>query len=67
MTSAILLVGGRGTRLSPITDEIPKPMLPIAGLPVTEHQIIAAKRAGVKTLVLATSYLADVCSTIARY
>lgn len=60
MTSAILLVGGRGTRLSPITDEIPKPMLPIAGLPVTEHQIIAAKRAGVKTLVLATSYLAEV-------
>ena len=45
MTSAILLVGGRGTRLSPITDEIPKPMLPIAGLPVTEHQILAAKKA----------------------
>ena len=60
MTSAILLVGGRGTRLTPITDEIPKPMLPIAGLPVTEHQILAAKRAGVKTLVLATSYLAEV-------
>ena len=60
MTSAILLVGGRGTRLSPITDEIPKPMLPIAGLPVTEHQILAAKKAGVKTLVLATSYLAEV-------
>jgi mannose-1-phosphate guanylyltransferase len=35
-------------------------MLPIAGLPVTEHQILAAKRAGVKTLVLATSYLAEV-------
>lgn len=60
MTSAILLVGGRGTRLAPITDEIPKPMLPIAGLPVTEHQILAAKRAGVNTLVLATSYLAEV-------
>lgn len=60
MTSAILLVGGRGTRLSPITDEIPKPMLPIAGMPVTEHQILAAKRAGIKTLILATSYLAEV-------
>jgi mannose-1-phosphate guanylyltransferase len=60
MTVAILLVGGKGTRLSPITNEIPKPMLPIAGLPVTEHQILAAKRAGVKTLVLATSYLAKV-------
>jgi mannose-1-phosphate guanylyltransferase len=35
-------------------------MLPVAGLPVTEHQILAAKKAGVHTLVLATSYLAEV-------
>jgi mannose-1-phosphate guanylyltransferase len=35
-------------------------MLPVAGLPVTEHQILAAKRAGIHTLVLATSYLAEV-------
>jgi mannose-1-phosphate guanylyltransferase len=60
MTVGILLVGGRGTRLAPITSEIPKPMLPIAGLPVTEHQILAAKAAGVTTLVLATSYLSEV-------
>lgn len=60
MTAAILLVGGRGTRLSPITDDIPKPMLPIAGIPVTEHQILAAKNAGISTLVLATSYLAEI-------
>ena len=60
MTVGILLVGGRGTRLAPITSEIPKPMLPIAGKPVTEHQIFAAQRAGITTLVLATSYLSDV-------
>ncbi len=60
MTVGILLVGGRGTRLSPITSQIPKPMLPIAGKPVTEHQIIAAQKAGVTTLVLATSYLSEV-------
>jgi mannose-1-phosphate guanylyltransferase len=60
MTVGILLVGGFGTRLKPLTDESPKPMLPVAGLPVTEHQILAAKRAGIHTLVLATSYLADV-------
>lgn len=60
MTLGILLVGGRGTRLSPITSEIPKPMLPIAGKPVTEHQIVAAKKAGVTTLVLATSYLSEI-------
>ena len=60
MAVGILLVGGFGTRLKPLTDESPKPMLPVAGLPVTEHQILAAKKAGVHTLVLATSYLADV-------
>lgn len=60
MTVGILLVGGRGTRLAPITSEIPKPMLPVAGKPVTEHQIIAAQRAGITTLVLATSYLSEV-------
>ncbi|MEN9380346.1 MAG: hypothetical protein RIR99_180, partial [Actinomycetota bacterium] len=60
MTVGILLVGGRGTRLGPITSEIPKPMLPIAGKPVTEHQILAAQRAGVTTLVLATSYLSEI-------
>ncbi|MBP7897644.1 MAG: nucleotidyltransferase family protein [Candidatus Planktophila sp.] len=60
MTVGILLVGGRGTRLAPITSEIPKPMLPVAGKPVTEHQILAAQRAGITTLVLATSYLSEV-------
>lgn len=60
MAVGILLVGGFGTRLKPLTDESPKPMLPVAGVPVTEHQILAAKKAGVHTLVLATSYLAEV-------
>jgi mannose-1-phosphate guanylyltransferase len=60
VATGILLVGGFGTRLKPLTDEYPKPMLPVAGLPVTEHQILAAKKAGIHTLVLATSYLAEV-------
>ena len=60
MAVGILLVGGFGTRLKPLTSESPKPMLPVAGLPVTEHQILAAKRAGIHTLVLATSYLSEV-------
>ena len=60
MTLGILLVGGMGTRLMPLTRDMPKPMLPIAGLPVTEHQLLAAKRAGVRTIVLATSYLSEV-------
>ena len=60
MTAGILLVGGFGTRLKPLTDEMPKPMLPIAGIPVTEHQILAAKKAGITTVVLATSYLSEI-------
>ena len=60
MAVGILLVGGFGTRLNPLTSESPKPMLPVAGLPVTEHQILAAQRAGIHTLVLATSYLSEV-------
>ena len=60
MAVGILLVGGFGTRLKPLTSETPKPMLPVAGLPVTEHQLLAAKGAGIHTLVLATSYLSEV-------
>lgn len=60
MAQAILLVGGLGTRLMPLTRTVPKPMLPVAGLPVTEHQLVMARRAGITSLVLATSYLSDV-------
>ena len=60
MAVGILLVGGFGTRLQPLTNESPKPMLPVAGIPVTEHQILAAKKAGIHTIVLATSYLSEV-------
>lgn len=60
MAVGILLVGGFGTRLKPLTSQSPKPMLPVAGLPVTEHQLLAAQKAGIHTLVLATSYLSEV-------
>ena len=60
ISKAILLVGGKGTRLMPLTTNTPKPMLRIAGAPVTEHQIVKARDAGVTEIVLATSYLADV-------
>ena len=60
MAIGILLVGGLGSRLAPLTNEIPKPMLPVGGLPVTEHQLLAAKKAGITTVILATSYLSEV-------
>ena len=54
-TSAILLVGGKGTRLAPITNQTPKPMLLVAAVPFTEHQIRKAADAGITEIVLATS------------
>lgn len=60
MTVAILLVGGFGTRLMPLTKNTPKPMLTVAGVPVTEHQLGMAKAAGITEIVLATSYLSEV-------
>ena len=60
MAVAILLVGGFGTRLMPLTKNTPKPMLTVAGVPVTEHQLAMAKSAGITEIVLATSYLSEV-------
>lgn len=57
---AILLVGGEGTRLRPLTVTTPKPMLPVAGRPITEHQIARLAAAGVTRIALATAYKADV-------
>jgi len=57
--SAILLVGGRGTRLAPLTNNTPKPMLQVAGVPFTEHQINKARNAGINEIVLATSFKAE--------
>ncbi|UYB42100.1 NDP-sugar synthase [Streptomyces sp. Je 1-4] len=60
MTEAILLVGGKGTRLRPLTVHTPKPMVPAAGVPFLTHQLARARAAGVEHIVLATSYLAEV-------
>ncbi|KIZ19081.1 nucleotidyltransferase family protein [Streptomyces natalensis] len=60
MTEAILLVGGKGTRLRPLTVHTPKPMVPAAGVPFLTHQLARARAAGVTHIVMATSYLAEV-------
>ena len=58
--SAILLVGGMGTRMQPLTFNTPKPMLKVAGIPFTEHQIVKAREAGITEIVLATSFMAEI-------
>ncbi|MGJ4098858.1 nucleotidyltransferase family protein [Corynebacterium jeikeium] len=59
-TDAVILVGGKGTRLRPLTNSIPKPMLPVAGAPFLEHLLARIKEAGMTHVVLGTSFKAEV-------
>jgi mannose-1-phosphate guanylyltransferase len=56
---AVVLVGGEGTRLRPLTYTTPKPMLPIANRPFLEHQIAHLRGHGVDRVVLACGYRPD--------
>jgi mannose-1-phosphate guanylyltransferase len=53
---AVILVGGKGTRLRPLTLSAPKPMLPIAGLPFLTHLLSRIAAAGIEHVILGTSY-----------
>lgn len=56
MPKALILVGGYGTRLRPLTLSIPKPLVPFANKPMIVHQIEALKNVGCSEVVLAVSY-----------
>jgi mannose-1-phosphate guanylyltransferase len=55
-TRAVVLVGGQGTRLRPLTYDIPKPMLPVGGRPIIEHILQWLGRHGVTSAVLGLGY-----------
>jgi mannose-1-phosphate guanylyltransferase len=57
---AVVLVGGKGTRLRPLTVNTPKPMLPCAGVPFLTHLLSRIRDAGISHIVLGTSYKAEV-------
>jgi mannose-1-phosphate guanylyltransferase len=59
---AVILVGGQGTRLQPLTLRTPTPMLVLAGVPFLAHQIARLRAVGVHHVVLATSYRPEVFS-----
>ncbi|MEE2035083.1 mannose-1-phosphate guanylyltransferase [Rhodococcus chondri] len=59
-TDAVILVGGQGTRLRPLTLSAPKPMLPTAGVPFLTHLLARIREAGIKHVVLGTSFKAEV-------
>lgn len=56
---AIILVGGLGTRLRPLTNFVPKPLVPIAGIPLMTRILRRLERHGISHTVLAVQYLAD--------
>ncbi|HEY2204233.1 MAG TPA: NDP-sugar synthase [Pseudonocardia sp.] len=56
---AVVLVGGKGTRLRPLTLSSAKPMLPTAGAPFLAHLLSRIREAGIRHVVLGTSYLAE--------
>lgn len=57
---AVVLVGGQGTRLRPLTLSAPKPMLPTAGLPFLTHLLSRVAAAGIRHVIMGTSYKAEV-------
>lgn len=56
---AVILAGGLGTRLWPLTREVPKPMVPVAGVPYLEHQLRLLGQQGIDDIVLLTGYLGE--------
>jgi len=56
---AVIIAGGRGERLRPLTDKLPKPMLLVAGNPILEHQIRLLEKFGVKDIIICGHYLFD--------
>ncbi len=56
---AMILAAGRGTRLRPLTDRIPKALVPLAGRPLLEHLILRLKSFGVDEIIINVHHLAE--------
>ena len=54
--NALILAAGKGTRMWPLTEDIPKPLLPISGIPIIKRQIDELKKVGVKKLYILIGY-----------
>ena len=57
--TVVIMVGGMGLRLRPLTENTPKPMLPVGGKPMVQHTIEALRSEGFANFVLAINYLGD--------
>jgi len=59
VSSAIILCAGLGTRLRPLTDELPKPLVPVGDRSILEHALLSLRAAGVDELVINVHHLAQ--------
>lgn len=57
--SAMILAAGRGERLRPLTDHLPKPLIEVAGKPLIAHHLCALAAAGFERVVINVAWLAD--------
>lgn len=57
--SALLMAGGKGERLRPLTLHTPKPLLPVGGRPIIDHNIERLARAGITDVTVSVRYMAD--------
>lgn len=55
----VIMAGGRGTRISELFPDIPKPLIPIEGIAVLEREIISLREQGFTDIILTVSYMAD--------
>ena len=56
---AVVLAGGKGTRLAPYTKILPKPLMPIGDMPILEIMLHQMRRAGIKDVILTVGHLAE--------
>lgn len=56
---ALILAGGLGTRLKPLTERVPKVMIPVKGKPFLEYQLKTLRENGIRDIVLCTGYLGE--------
>lgn len=55
----VIMAGGRGTRISELFPDIPKPLIPIEGVPVLEREIISLREQGFKDIIMTVSHMGD--------
>lgn len=57
---AVIMAGGKGVRLRPITENLPKPMIPVAGRPILERLVLHLVGCGITRIHLSVNYLAEI-------